>query len=143
MTFEEILAHVLDLLQRQGRVSYQALRLRFNLDDAYIEGLKDELIYAQQVAIDEDGGVLVWTGKAATTPGSVAPSPTPHGPAEAERRQLTVLFCDLVDSTTLAGTDRKNKGSFSPRAAAASPQPPARRPRAARRDTMLGAKAPG
>jgi hypothetical protein len=39
-------------------------------------------------------------------------------------------------------TDRKNKGSFSPRAAAASPQPPARRPRAARRDTMLGAKAP-
>jgi hypothetical protein len=32
---------------------------------------------------------------------------------------------------------------FSPRAAAASPQPSARRPRAARRDTMLGAKAPG
>jgi hypothetical protein len=37
----------------------------------------------------------------------------------------------------------KIKPLFSPRAAAASPQPPARRPRAARRDTMLGAKAPG
>ena len=25
MTFDEVLAHVLDLLQRQGRVSYRAL----------------------------------------------------------------------------------------------------------------------
>jgi class 3 adenylate cyclase/predicted ATPase len=33
---------------------------------------------------------------------SGAPSTEPH-PAEAERRQLTVLFCDLVDSTVLAG----------------------------------------
>jgi class 3 adenylate cyclase len=28
--------------------------------------------------------------------------PPTHPPPEAERRQLTVLFCDLVDSTVLA-----------------------------------------
>ena len=33
----------------------------------------------------------------------VAPSPGALASPEAERRQLTVLFCDLVDSTTLAG----------------------------------------
>jgi Double zinc ribbon len=30
------------------------------------------------------------------------PSPVTRGTPEAERRQLTVLFCDLVDSTVLA-----------------------------------------
>jgi class 3 adenylate cyclase/DNA-binding winged helix-turn-helix (wHTH) protein len=33
----------------------------------------------------------------------VAPSPVALESPEAERRRLTVLFCDLVDSTTLAG----------------------------------------
>ena len=42
MTFDEILAQVLDLLQRQGRVSYRALKRRFDLDDAYLEDLKAE-----------------------------------------------------------------------------------------------------
>src|SRR5713101_2302961 len=62
MTFDEILTQVLALLQRDGRISYRALKVRFNLDDGYLEGLKDELIEARQVAIDERGKVLVWTG---------------------------------------------------------------------------------
>ena len=33
MTFDEILAQALDLLQHQGRVSYRALKRRFALDD--------------------------------------------------------------------------------------------------------------
>ena len=33
MTFDEVLARVLDLLQRQGRVSYRVLKRRFDLDD--------------------------------------------------------------------------------------------------------------
>jgi predicted ATPase len=37
MTFDDILAQVLDLLQRQGRVSYRALKRRFDLDDEYDE----------------------------------------------------------------------------------------------------------
>ena len=40
MTFDEVLAHVLDLLQRQGRVSYRALKRRFDLDDEYQEDSK-------------------------------------------------------------------------------------------------------
>ena len=48
MTFDEVLTRVLDLLQRQGRVSYRALKRRFDLDDDYIEDLKTEIIKAQR-----------------------------------------------------------------------------------------------
>jgi len=58
MTFDDILAQVLDLLQRQGRVSYRALKRRFDIDDEYIEDLKAEPIQAQRLAIDEDRAVL-------------------------------------------------------------------------------------
>jgi class 3 adenylate cyclase len=111
MDFDVLLASVRQLLQRQERVSYRALKLRFQLDDEALAALADELIYAARVARDEDDRVLVWVGAADTTsdPGSKS-SPAlppdgrpaePHAP-EAERRQLTVLFCDLVDSTVLA-----------------------------------------
>src|SRR5262245_52842505 len=65
MTFDETLIQVLALLQREGRVSYRALKIRFGLDDEYLEGLKDELIAAKRLASDEDGKVLVWTGERA------------------------------------------------------------------------------
>jgi class 3 adenylate cyclase len=114
MTFDDILAQVILLLKRQGRVSYRALKMRFDLDDAYLDVLKEELIDAQRVATDEDGRILVWAGASGGAPVSSSPSMqaepqapqqhdqrTPHTP-DAERRQLTVLFCDLVDSTVLA-----------------------------------------
>jgi len=122
MTFDEILAQIIDLLKRQGRVSYPALKIRFSLDDEYLEALKAEIIEAQQLATDENGRVLVWVGNTAETsaiasppaqttqppaaqeqPSSqTAPLPTAPPPPDAERRQLTVMFCDLVDSTTLS-----------------------------------------
>jgi class 3 adenylate cyclase len=122
MTFDEILAQVLDLLQREGRVSYRALKLRFDINDDYIEGIKDELIYAKKLAVDEENRVLVWTGnieETVRTPSppsqsipstllQVTPSVEPASPVvtsrtpEAERRQLTVMFCDLVDATKLS-----------------------------------------
>jgi hypothetical protein len=46
MTFDEILTQVLELLQRQGRVSYRAIKRRFTIDDEYLEDLKAELIKA-------------------------------------------------------------------------------------------------
>jgi class 3 adenylate cyclase len=122
MDFYELLDHIMALLRQRGRVSYRALRQQFRLDDEGIEALKDELIDAQRLARDEEGKVLVWTGEVhpaappATTPpapeqsqASAPAQPTqiasasaePRAP-EAERRQLTVLFCDLVDSTVLA-----------------------------------------
>jgi class 3 adenylate cyclase/predicted HTH domain antitoxin len=92
-------------------VAYGALKRRFGLADAYLEDLKDELIYARQVAVDEGNKVLVWTDTPSplpeTVPVSVQP-PVPHDDApqieslSAERRQLTVMFCDLADSTALA-----------------------------------------
>ena len=40
MTFEALLAQVIEVLQREERVSYRALQRRFDLDDAYLEDLK-------------------------------------------------------------------------------------------------------
>jgi hypothetical protein len=62
MTFDEVLAQVQALLQREQRVSYRGLKRRFALDDEYVEDLKDELIKARRLAVDEDGEVLVWAG---------------------------------------------------------------------------------
>ncbi len=90
VTFETILDQVIELLQRQGRVSYGAIKRRFDLDDAYLEDIKTELVDAQHLAVDEHGKVLVWASSVA----SYTPS--------AERRHLTVMFCDLVESTALA-----------------------------------------
>src|SRR5215831_3471434 len=119
MTFDEILAQVITLLQRQGRVSYRAIKRRFDIDDDYIEDLKDEILYVHESEIEADERGFTWTGDMASgqevadpsaqpTPQPAAqaqPSPqvapratAPHPPADAERRQLTVMFCDLVDS---------------------------------------------
>ena len=62
MDYDEILTQVLELLQREKRVSYRALKRRFDLDDEYLEDVKDELIYAKKLAMDEENRVLVWTG---------------------------------------------------------------------------------
>ncbi len=59
MDFDDLLAQVRELLQRQGRISYRALRLRFKLDDESLAALKDELIYAERMALDEEDRVLV------------------------------------------------------------------------------------
>ena len=118
MTFKEVLAQVIDWLQQDKRITYRALQRQFDLDDAYLEDLKAEIIQAKQLAVDEDGAVLVWTGDAqsvswkpdqtipppaaqAQQSPQVAPLPTTP-PPEAERRQLTVMFCDVVDSTRLS-----------------------------------------
>src|SRR5215510_10140847 len=113
MDFYAVLAQVSELLQREGRVSYRALKVQFSLDDDQLEALKDELIEAKRLAVDERGRVLVWVRETPPTesstmrPSPVAPLPdtqpdrpahsipfftTPPSP-DAERRQLTVMFC--------------------------------------------------
>ena len=37
MTFDDILEQVITLLQRQRRVSYRALKRRFEIDDDYLD----------------------------------------------------------------------------------------------------------
>jgi hypothetical protein len=44
MTFKEVLAQVIDWLQQDKRITYRALQRQFDLDDAYLEDLKEELI---------------------------------------------------------------------------------------------------
>src|SRR3989441_12252330 len=124
MTFYEMLEQVIALLQRHGRLSYRALKVKFESDDDRLDLLKEELIDIQHIARDQDGRMLVWTGETETSSlasASASPPPVqqvitqqdpstqvespptaPHTP-EAERRQLTVMFCDLVDSTKLSG----------------------------------------
>jgi class 3 adenylate cyclase/tetratricopeptide (TPR) repeat protein len=122
MTFEEILDQAIAMLQRRGRLTYRALKLQFHLDDEHLDALKDELIYGQRVAVDEDGRVLVWTGETGiAAAGAAAPSETParalltytppylaekiltsRSALEGERKQVTVLFADVAGFTTLA-----------------------------------------
>src|SRR5262249_8091824 len=68
MDFYAVLDQALDLLRQRGRVTYNALKRQFGLDDACLQDLKDEIIAAQRVAVDEGGTVLVWTGAAAPSP---------------------------------------------------------------------------
>ena len=63
MKFSEVVEQVLVMLQRQGRISYRALKREFDLDNEYIEDLKEEIIKAKRLATDEDGAVLVWAGE--------------------------------------------------------------------------------
>lgn len=67
MDYDELVAKVIALLQREKRVPYRALKPRFDIDDEYIEGLKDELIYAKKLALDEENRVLVLAGESAET----------------------------------------------------------------------------
>ena len=69
MTFDEVLGQAIDMLQRRGRVTYRALKRQFQLDDEFLEDIKEQLIEAQELAIDKDGKMLVWIGD--RTPASV------------------------------------------------------------------------
>ena len=125
MTFEEVVDQALAMLQRRGRVTYRMLQRHFQLDDAALEDLKDELLYGQRLAGDEDGRVLIWrgeppsavlstSGRAPAPDGSQAREPLAYTPPyladkirttrltlEGERKQVTVLFADLTGSTAL------------------------------------------
>src|SRR5512138_437808 len=118
MTFEEILDQAIAMLQRRGRLTYSTLKRQFQLDDAALDDLKNELIEGQRLAVDERGNVLVWTGDTGSAADPAAPAPaqapltytppylvekilTSRSALAGERKQVTVLFADLKDSTEL------------------------------------------
>ena len=129
MKFSEIVEQASDLLQRQVRISYRALKREFGLDDETLEDLKFELIRAKRLAKDEEGEILVWVGdekgeepeKRGIGKLAIAPQPpssyTPHhlaeriraeqaamesrGATDGERKTITALFADLKGSTAL------------------------------------------
>jgi class 3 adenylate cyclase/tetratricopeptide (TPR) repeat protein len=117
--FVAVVDQAIALLRQRGRVAYRTLKRHFQLDDEALEDLKIELIDSQRLATDEQGTVLVWTGEAAALPASaaapaLASAPLAYTPPylaekiltskstlEGERKQVTVLFADLKDSTEL------------------------------------------
>jgi class 3 adenylate cyclase/tetratricopeptide (TPR) repeat protein len=121
MDYDAVLTQVLELLQREKRLSYRVLKRRFGLDDDELEDLKEDLIYAKQLAVDEEGRVLVWTASSEAMQPPASPAeralnrpPLTYTPPhltekilasraalEGERKQVTVLFADLKDSTEL------------------------------------------
>ena len=116
MKFSEIVKQASTLLHEKGRVSYRMLQREFDLDAELLEDLKVELIEVDELAVDKNGKMLVWAGDetreeiaSETEETSVVelPSSAPSAQAErevpaGERRQLTVMFCDLVGSTALS-----------------------------------------
>src|SRR5882672_7736028 len=125
MTFEKILDQAIAMLQRRGRLTYSTLKRQFQLDDAALDDLTEQLLYAHPQVVEDAGRGVVWTGETAGAPTAppppaqplpsgplrapqavpppqAAPLPAPAPPREAERRQLSVLFCDVVGSTALS-----------------------------------------
>jgi class 3 adenylate cyclase len=120
--FVAVVDQALALLRQRGCVTYRTLQRQFQLDAEALTDLLAELRYAHPDALREDDQGIVWTGDADTAAALAPPSiprdqhlarpadlPSPAAPPgtapstpDAERRQLTVLFCDLVDSTMLA-----------------------------------------
>jgi class 3 adenylate cyclase/tetratricopeptide (TPR) repeat protein len=127
MDFYALLDQIVDLLHSRQRITYRTLKRQFDLDDVTLEDLKDELLFAHPQIADEDGRGLVWTvdtGAASATP-AAAPASTAAGTHQApaplayipphlaekiltsrhalagERKQVTVLFADIKDSTEL------------------------------------------
>jgi hypothetical protein len=47
------------LLRHKGRLTYAALKHEFGLDDATLDAIRHELIFAERVATDEAGRVLI------------------------------------------------------------------------------------
>jgi len=119
ITFSKTLTLVAGLLCLERRVSYRRLRKEFGLDEETLEDVRHELI-VKRLAVDEGGQGLAFLGAALfetgdALPPAVAPvaaeimlPPVLVAPAaiaaapDAERRQLTVMFCDLVGSTALS-----------------------------------------
>ena len=109
MDFLEVIKQARAALQSKGRITYRVLKRQFALDDESLEELKEQLIDAEEVAIDKDGKMLVWVGggkpneASSQQPPASTPSPQPEQETPTgERRQLTVMFCDLVGSTALS-----------------------------------------
>src|SRR5262249_17756890 len=102
-------------------VTYRALKRQFALDDDALEDLKAELLYAHPQVRDDAGQGLVWTGDHVSASAAASSSAQPPQPAPlaytpsylaekiltsrsalgGERKQVTVLFADIKDSTEL------------------------------------------
>src|SRR5215510_9946935 len=102
MTFDEILEQAIEMLRRRGRLTYRALKRQFDLDDEYLDDLKEELIYGQRLARDEDDRVLVWLGETASaSPPISIPASAPAADHQPPPLSYTPFKCRLFSYATL------------------------------------------
>jgi hypothetical protein len=87
MTFEEILDQALAMLQRRGRVTYQTLKLQFQLDEEHLEALKDAILFMSPQVNNDSGRGLVWAHAAPAVAAEVA------GRFDAVLAAVTALLC--------------------------------------------------
>ena len=94
MDFVTVVDQAIALLRQRGRLTYSTLKRQFQLDDAALEDVKNELIEGQRLAVDEQGNVLVWTGARGVTvsteaaPPSYSLRPTPCRSRRAHRAPI-------------------------------------------------------
>jgi class 3 adenylate cyclase len=116
--FARVLKELLWCLVTEGGISYRRIKLSFGLDDDAVEEIRRELIGIKRLAVDVDGELLVWApeGRPALLERTALSQPLPalrHAERQppsaadrdlpgAERRHLTVMFCDLAGSTHLS-----------------------------------------
>src|SRR5215467_13808507 len=119
VTFNEILSQTIAMLHQHGRVSYRALKRQFAIPDDYLVDLTDAILFAYPQVREEEGRGLIWTGDTPLAPrgpegAERTPAPLVYTPSyltekiltsrsllAGERKQVTVLFADLKDSTEL------------------------------------------
>ena len=66
MTFKEVMDQVITWLQQDQRISGPGPRsANLPWEDDYLEDLEVELIEVKQVAVDQEGKMLVWRGDTA------------------------------------------------------------------------------
>src|SRR5215831_15887569 len=89
MDYDELVAKVIELLQREKRIPYRVLKRRFDLDEDYIEDLKIDLIEAKRLAVDENDRILVWIGDAQAVTSEVAQATQPLAAQQQPSPQVT------------------------------------------------------
>jgi hypothetical protein len=112
MQFSALVGQVLDLLQRQGRVSYRRLKREFDLEADVFADLKEELLYSHDQRVQEEGLGLVWVGQdslASSIQGleSQPAPPSGSGPEALEPKAIHIArqqakSWELLASTSLA-----------------------------------------
>jgi class 3 adenylate cyclase/tetratricopeptide (TPR) repeat protein len=106
MAFFDLVHSAIEILEREGRVSHHALKRHLEINDEMLGDLVAEIVCTRQAAVDLNGEFLVWNPSApgATSQlGMLAKDGQTAANVPGERRQLTIMFVDLVGSSELSG----------------------------------------
>lgn len=103
-SLDYILNETTQILRNRGKISFRAIKRQFGIDDEYLEDIVYELVEILNVARSKDNRMLEWIEDPTfhlEKPGD-ADHKSSDQAVKAERRQLTVMFIDIVGSTELS-----------------------------------------